>query len=255
MVKSYASLHPYLENTEETWQVNIEGASQIRIDFDAQTTTGSRGDTLQFLKDSSSSTYWGEENYSGTGGWPGVGEVPPLIVESDKFFVRFHSNSSVSGAYATSHHCINFDHRDLRIDVCVDWGNTFTAWGYSFTASADVAFKSDEADLDKLLRDLVSQRTVQTCTVEALECKAKVTHVFYFVYLVPLRVMFAKGDYEGAVTIIRRAMLLKDSSSDLRATARELEELLADEGVSATLSKAAALQAKVRKQTPRVSLE
>lgn len=90
VVKSYASTHPYLNNTDETWLVAINGASQIRIEFDLKTATESGYDYLQFLKGSSADGHWGAEKYSGGGAWPGVGETPGLFIESDRFLIWFY---------------------------------------------------------------------------------------------------------------------------------------------------------------------
>lgn len=98
VVLPFASPHPYENNTEDAWQVSIAGATQIRVEFDAQTATENNYDYLQFFKDSSRTSCWGADRYTGAGAWPGVGEAPPLLIDSDKFFVRFHSDGSNTGA-------------------------------------------------------------------------------------------------------------------------------------------------------------
>lgn len=46
----------------------------------------------RFYKDESKTIYWGAEKYSGSSGYPGVGDVAPLIIDAPNFMFHFHSD-------------------------------------------------------------------------------------------------------------------------------------------------------------------
>ncbi|GLE04499.1 hypothetical protein PINS_up013454 [Pythium insidiosum] len=92
------SMHPYLDDLDQYWQVSIPGAKSIRIYFDPRSKTEAGCDWVCFYKEGSKrgETY-GESQYSGRTGsenWPGCGGRPPLIIEASTVEVHFHSDSS-----------------------------------------------------------------------------------------------------------------------------------------------------------------
>jgi hypothetical protein len=89
----FESVHPYRDNTEETFEISIPGAQELTIIFDAQSRTEQNYDFLRFYKDASKSSYWGAEKYSGST-WPGINGVEPLKIPSDSFFLHFHTDGS-----------------------------------------------------------------------------------------------------------------------------------------------------------------
>jgi hypothetical protein len=93
------SPHPYRDNMDEYWTVEVAGAESYSIVFDAQTRTEHNYDYLRVYKDSSHSDYWGENQYTGGRGgsssnWPGLNGAPPLLIPASSFVVYFHSDGS-----------------------------------------------------------------------------------------------------------------------------------------------------------------
>ncbi|KDO19324.1 hypothetical protein SPRG_15526 [Saprolegnia parasitica CBS 223.65] len=109
IVRTLESSHPYLDNTDAYWKVEIPGATQIQIVFDARSKTEAGCDYVCFYNASDRSIVYGDTQYSGRSGtenWPGVGNRPPLLIDADRFEVYFHSDASGN-----------------------DWGFAFTAYG------------------------------------------------------------------------------------------------------------------------------
>ncbi|EQC27181.1 hypothetical protein SDRG_14984 [Saprolegnia diclina VS20] len=109
IVRSVESPHPYLDNADTYWKVEIPGATQIQIVFDARSKTEGGCDYVSFCNASDRSIIYGEAQYSGRAGtenWPGVGNRPPLLIDADRFEVYFHSDASGN-----------------------DWGFALTAYG------------------------------------------------------------------------------------------------------------------------------
>lgn len=95
--ESLESPHPYSNNMDQSWPVNIPGATRITITFSPETRTEHSCDWLCFYRDESRSAVWGENRYTGRDSnqnWPGLQGRPPLEIESDSFIVYFHSDGS-----------------------------------------------------------------------------------------------------------------------------------------------------------------
>ncbi|KAG2857572.1 hypothetical protein PC113_g10588 [Phytophthora cactorum] len=105
------SSHEYENNMDAITELQMPGATRMVITFDPRSRTEVNYDYLTFYKDKSQGEYYGSQFYSGRDSeqnWPGVGENPPLIIESDHCFVYFHTDGSN------------------------------TDWGYKFTATAEI---------------------------------------------------------------------------------------------------------------------
>ena len=87
------SPHPYRDNTDEVFEISIPGAVELIISFDPQSKTEANYDYLRFYKDSSQSSYWGQEKYSGTT-WPGVNGMEPLKIGAGTCLLQFHTDGS-----------------------------------------------------------------------------------------------------------------------------------------------------------------
>ncbi|KAE9130964.1 hypothetical protein PF007_g4314 [Phytophthora fragariae] len=108
------SSHEYENNMDALTELQVPGATRMVITFDPRSRTEVNYDYLTFYKDKSQGEYYGNQFYSGRDSehnWPGVGDNPPLIIESDHCFVYFHSDGSN------------------------------TDWGYKFTATAEILEK------------------------------------------------------------------------------------------------------------------
>uniref|UniRef100_K3X8T3 MIB/HERC2 domain-containing protein n=1 Tax=Globisporangium ultimum (strain ATCC 200006 / CBS 805.95 / DAOM BR144) TaxID=431595 RepID=K3X8T3_GLOUD len=108
-MESMESAHEYANNLDELTELHIAGATRMIITFDSRSRTEYNYDYVTFFKDKSKREYFGEQHYSGRDtefNWPGVGSNPPLMIESDRCFVAFHSDRSNT-----------------------DWGFKFTAKG------------------------------------------------------------------------------------------------------------------------------
>lgn len=113
--------HPYRDNMDEYWTVEIEGAESYTITFDPRSRTERNYDFVRIYKDNSHQDYWGEEKYTGgmngsDANWPGVGGRPPLKIPASRFIVHFHSDGS------------NND------------------WGFKLTAVASIPVSADEIE-------------------------------------------------------------------------------------------------------------
>ncbi|KAG9403599.1 hypothetical protein AC1031_006240 [Aphanomyces cochlioides] len=109
IVRTLESPHPYNDNTDAYWRVDMPGATRIKVVFDPLSKTEAGCDWLCFYSANDRSVTYGEAQYSGRGGsenWPGFGNRPPLIIDSDCFEVYFHTDGSGT-----------------------DWGWAFTAFG------------------------------------------------------------------------------------------------------------------------------
>ncbi|KAF4029479.1 HECT domain-containing protein [Phytophthora infestans] len=105
------SSHEYENNLDTLTELQVPGATRMVITFDPRSRSEVNYDYLTFYKDKSQGEYYGSQFYSGRDSeqnWPGVGDNPPLIIESDHCFVYFHTDGSN------------------------------TDWGYKFTATAEI---------------------------------------------------------------------------------------------------------------------
>ncbi|ETL24524.1 hypothetical protein L916_21469, partial [Phytophthora nicotianae] len=105
------SSHEYENNMDTLTELQVPGATRMVITFDPRSRTEVNYDYLTFYKDKSQGEHYGSQFYSGRDSeqnWPGVGDNPPLIIESDHCFVYFHTDGSN------------------------------TDWGYKFTATAEI---------------------------------------------------------------------------------------------------------------------
>ncbi|GMF49964.1 unnamed protein product [Phytophthora fragariaefolia] len=108
------SSHEYENNMDALTELQIPGATRMMITFDPRSRTEVNYDYVTFYKDKNQAEYYGNQFYSGRDAehnWPGVGDNPPLIIDSDRCFVYFHSDGSN------------------------------TDWGYKFTATAEILEK------------------------------------------------------------------------------------------------------------------
>lgn len=105
----FESKHPYDNNTKQTFEVQIRGATGLSIAFDPQSRTETGCDFLVFYKDRSKREKWGMDKFSGRDYWPGCGGRPPLEIPASSFVLFWYSDAS------------NFD------------------WGWRFTVTATMA--------------------------------------------------------------------------------------------------------------------
>lgn len=115
-VRDLESEHPYQSNMDQYVEVHITGATKCTISFSPESRTEHGCDYLKFFTLDRSSTFHPEiEMFSGRDGsqnWPGCEGRAPLIINSSRFVVYFHSDGSVQD------------------------------WGYRFTIKADIPFSS-----------------------------------------------------------------------------------------------------------------
>lgn len=96
------SSHPYEDSLDTVLPVIIPGARRCTIVFDPETRTELNCDHLSFFLDEGRSTRVPDsEQYTGgkdgsNSNWPGFGGRAPLVIESDTFFIYFHSDGSVN---------------------------------------------------------------------------------------------------------------------------------------------------------------
>eukprot|EP01036_Dinobryon_divergens_P039057 gene39057-51389_t len=91
------SAHPYSNNADTYTTVEVPGATEVLVYFDKQSATEKGCDYVRLYKDSSHSSHWGEEKYTGRGSdrnFPGTANRPPLKIPSNSFVVYFHSDGS-----------------------------------------------------------------------------------------------------------------------------------------------------------------
>jgi len=92
------SLHPYLAYTNKLFTVSIIGAKSISVVFDPQTRTEHSYDWVRFWKDREKKVPVGKgEKFSGRdrdGNWPGLNGRPPLVVDSDTFYIEWVTDGS-----------------------------------------------------------------------------------------------------------------------------------------------------------------
>ena len=98
-ILEFQSAHPYADNTDDTFEVHIPGAKAISICFSDLTCTEANYDNISFFKvlDENNTLNFGSFS-GGRGGsqkrFPGVGSQPPLVINHDKFSVKFVSDGN-----------------------------------------------------------------------------------------------------------------------------------------------------------------
>ena len=81
---------------DETTAVQIPGATQITITFDAQTRTETNCDYLRFMQNGSTlQDFTGRDDARR---FPGLDTTPPLVINGDSYTTLFHSDGSCTGA-------------------------------------------------------------------------------------------------------------------------------------------------------------
>ena len=94
------SPHPYRFYEDMMMTVRSPGASYLVIRFDPKTSLSPQ-DKIHFFRDETASAVWGNvQGYSGTqmpghgntSRWPGVGNVPPLVIPADRCVIRLRCN-------------------------------------------------------------------------------------------------------------------------------------------------------------------
>ncbi|KDO15868.1 hypothetical protein SPRG_18597, partial [Saprolegnia parasitica CBS 223.65] len=130
----FESEHEYRNDMHEIKELRLDGAQSMTIAFDSRCRSEYNYDYVVFYTDKSCTTFYGEDKYSGRDGsfnWPGVGNLPPLVIPADHCFVLFHSDGSN------------------------------TDWGYKFTATADVTENSRSFEMHWLT-------SLEHCLLDAL---------------------------------------------------------------------------------------
>lgn len=89
------SVHPYLDNTNETRAYRVPGANAVKVWFDASSRTEANADYVAFFLDRECSQRIGNERYSGTN-FPGINGIPPLVIPAGEFFMRWITDGSVT---------------------------------------------------------------------------------------------------------------------------------------------------------------
>lgn len=92
------SPHPYHDNMDQYWPIEIPGAKKIKIVFDRQSKTESGCDYIAFYQGvSDREEIVGPSQISGRAdnqNWPGFGGRPPLVIDGDACEAYFHSDAS-----------------------------------------------------------------------------------------------------------------------------------------------------------------
>ena len=130
----FESSHPYLDNTRETKQIMIRGATSLVVVFDEESETERNADYVQFYRDeerneSLSTSFSGGLRTGGTGSsFPGTNGIPPLVIKGDFFWYYFYSDGSVNGHgwKATAYPSQTTDGKDV-LDVIYKDSNTLKA--------------------------------------------------------------------------------------------------------------------------------
>jgi spore coat protein U-like protein len=99
--KILESPHPYLDNQNIYQVIETQGATSYRITFDAQSCFENGCDYVRFYKDSTHTSVWGEDKYTGgrsgtAKNLPGVNDIPPLLIPASSFIFHFHSDGKKS---------------------------------------------------------------------------------------------------------------------------------------------------------------
>ena len=94
------SRHNYRDDQDEYKEISISGASAYSITFDNRSRTERGYDYVRFYKDSSHTSYFGMEKYTGgasgsSRNFPGCDSIPPLVIPSSKFIFHFHSDGGM----------------------------------------------------------------------------------------------------------------------------------------------------------------
>lgn len=94
----FESHHPYEDSQDTYIPVKIPGARSIVVTFDPETRTECNCDYVIFYTDDShntkvpnSDTYTGGKDGSNSN-WPGLKDIPPLVIDGDSFVIYFHSD-------------------------------------------------------------------------------------------------------------------------------------------------------------------
>ncbi|EQC27184.1 hypothetical protein SDRG_14987 [Saprolegnia diclina VS20] len=141
----FESEHEYRNDMHEIKELRLDGAQSMTITFDSRCRSEYNYDYVVFYTDKSCTTFYGEDKYSGRDSsfnWPGVGNLPPLVIPADHCFVLFHSDGSN------------------------------TDWGYKFTATANVTENSRSFEMHWLtsLEQCVLDALHSIVTLEAAWC-------------------------------------------------------------------------------------
>lgn len=99
VVKHLESIHPYVDNMDQMYELTVPGAKWLKIVFDKQSSTEKDCDYVEVYKDRSKSAKWSTTKFTGRASsgdkcWPGVNSTPPLIVKNDNCWLSFHTDSS-----------------------------------------------------------------------------------------------------------------------------------------------------------------
>eukprot|EP00968_Pinguiococcus_pyrenoidosus_P008522 scaffold613_cov243-Pinguiococcus_pyrenoidosus.AAC.39 len=98
-VKVLESPHPYHDNMDTFTELVFAGAKRISIAFDEQSATESGYDWVRFYKDRECNevAHPGVDKYSGRNGdqnFCGCGGRPPLVLDQDRVYMKFHTDGS-----------------------------------------------------------------------------------------------------------------------------------------------------------------
>lgn len=132
VVLTFESCHPY-DKVREYKTVQIEGAKELIVEFDAQSRSMSNEDYVTFYKNSNHTSYFGQPRYYGKDSnknWPGVGGKPALRIPKDSFDFLWSTNVES----ATSEH---------------------STWGYKFTVRGHSVVKIDPPALPPMFSNMM----------------------------------------------------------------------------------------------------
>jgi hypothetical protein len=94
------SAHNYQNNQSIYKEISVKDCLSYTITFDDKSSTERKYDYITFYKDSSYTSFWGDEKYhgghndSGEKHFPGVNGLADLVIPADKFYFHFKSDNS-----------------------------------------------------------------------------------------------------------------------------------------------------------------
>ena len=204
-VKTLESIHPYIDNMDEFYDISIPGAKRLKIVFDSRTSTERGCDHVCVYRDRSKSQQFGPQYTGRASGsdkvWAGLGSVPACEVPGDSCCLFFHTDSSN-----------------------VDWGFALTCYG--------IMEEPSEEELEKLAAERSSPNKSSpklACWLLEFLAKEQVSGVYRNLYapstiatlrryveiMPPDKKLFALNLLTSMIQEITRVPLTKDAVNEV----------------------------------------